>query len=408
MKRSERFRRPPDFLINVLVDGMMPFSYRTGVRTLLGAPLAATSIAAPPALARLHFEYAARIRPPEGAAPSTAERLELPPQQSAPESADPVAASADAPPVLEASPHADEWPEPETPRQMSHREPPSLPMPPPGRAEAASAPMERSEADMPPVRPGTMASASLTGTSGPVDPVATPTAAPPVTLSRPAVPKTQWLGSQTIDPSQENSGIRQPPPPPVDAISPPVGAESVEVPGVSSRMEVRGALASDRPSRSDIGGSGVGSLLTGPSTPMASIDARVVPASPPRAFPPPDGSPRGSTEPLLMSPRSRADGPARPAARSKASSGATDLEEAFTEAFRPAPVAMGTPPPMRRAIAEPPGTEVVAQPEPSTAFLSSRVPRPLGIVRRRLQHPRRIPPAYWERRLGHIRARVLR
>ena len=85
MKPPDRLRRPPDYLLSVLREGALPFSYRSRVRVLLAAPVAVTGVASSAEATGLHFEYAASSRRHEAHSPGAAEDDKARPVQ--PESA---------------------------------------------------------------------------------------------------------------------------------------------------------------------------------------------------------------------------------------------------------------------------------------------------------------------------------
>jgi hypothetical protein len=416
MNPSNRLSHPPDYLLSVLRDGALPFSYRSSVRALLGAPVAMTGVASLPEAEGVHFEYAAGPRQHD-AHPSlaVAEDNEAWPEQPAAEAANPLPAAAEvepAPAILQQTP-------------------------------ASVALPSTSPADFLPRERAGDAESSPTAPSGPPRPrpVSEPALmepdAPPVEVSRrrPAAPQAEPASAETVSgsahretadpptPAPDRSGppevapvvLRIPsdsevPPAPRGQAPPTLVSRSVAAVSVEPAPHTTTSVSAGRPRRAGDDGT----RADPPSPPArapAALTVRTEPAPvrPPAADSAPDPAlnERAVRLPLVLHPLAEL-APARPPVRTRALAGADATERESAAGLRPAPTTTAPLPRLREAIPEASVWETVA-PEPPPAAAPPPLQQPAVLPARRWVPLRRpVPAAYWERRLGHLRARVLR
>jgi hypothetical protein len=375
MKPPDRLRRPPDYLLSVLREGALPFSYRRSrVRALLGAPVAMTGVASSPDKTGLHFEYAASSREHEvhfsgAAAAPSGSPAGLSPQRRAGK-----AESAATAPSVPPSPRPASEPalaEPDTPPvgvSRSRRE-----------TAQAEAPSPKAVIGSPQREAGT-SPAAVPDQPHPAD-------VRPVVLRVPSGP--------------EDSASRGPAPPALERRSDAVAA--VEP---APRRTVSGSREHPRHADEDRARAEP-PLPTSRTAGALTVRAESTPILPPSATPSPDQALReeGGRSPVVLHPTSK-PAPARLPARARAAAGADAAEREPVPELRPAP-ATASLPRLREALPEAPVSETVAPALPVIAGSPPLQPAALP-VRRWVPLRRRVPAAYWERRLGHIRARVLR
>jgi len=402
MSPSERPGRPPDYLLGVLRDGAVRFAYRSGVRALLAVPEGAR-VAPLPGTGAGSFPYPSTPRLLDDRLPPVEKVLERWRQPAPAGSMPPVDAGVGG--VAAGSPRvppAGGKPPTTAPRAVPPLAAPASGDPsgqPPAEPVARARPRQPQDA---PVAGG--------GPSRSAEPLASPPDLLPPGADEPFLVQVPGVSPRPpaprrSAPSAPESGSQQSPLAP----GPP---QTVPAP----RLAADPGAAADRaavPRRPDDSQPSPGPARPAPGTQGPTVATTAAPpGSPATAEPtlaagvrrPAAGLPR---QPVTTPSRAMPSPARRPVRAAAASGGPSDRPELVEELVPPA-VAMARLPSVRPPAPSLPAADRAGPTSPAPVAVATAQPPAEVAVPTWVPAGRPLRAAYWERRLGHLRARVRR